>query len=48
MTRDLCTFALSPKQLGVLKNGGFVREEDLLDISPSQLKDGMSFKFCLQ
>lgn len=39
MKRQLSTFPLSPKQLAILKNGGFVVDDDVIELTPTQLKE---------
>ena len=41
MGRELCSFPLSPKQLSVLRQGGFVQDTDVAELSPSQLAEGI-------
>ncbi|XP_066923185.1 DNA repair protein RAD51 homolog 3-like [Clytia hemisphaerica] len=39
MGKELCSFPLSPKQLNILRQGGFVQDTDVIELSPSQLAE---------
>ena len=41
MAQDLDSYPLSPKQLRVLKNAGFTQNVDVIELSPSQLSEGI-------
>ena len=43
MIRDLDSYPLSPKQLQTLKYAGFTQNINVIELSPSQLSEGIIF-----